>query len=145
SGGVVLPFVPAPLPLSMSMRLEEESFEVTTFAPGMDVNPRDFDLVLYLFAEETTLGRSHIFLDWVKLTGSMYGVMARFWHDVPTLMISFGYPYYLYDAPRVPVYINAYGSSEAPQAAVVEALTGRVEFAGTSPVDPFVGSDQAKY
>ena len=53
-------------------------------------------------------------------------------------MISFGYPYYLYDAPRVPTYVNAYGSSEAMQAAVLEALLGRAPFAGTSPVDPFV-------
>mgnify|MGYP003666869486 CR=1 FL=1 len=145
SGGVILPFVPEPLPLSVPMRLEEEGFEVTVFEPGMDVSPRDFDLVLYLFAEETTLGRSRIFLDWVKLAGSVFGAMARYWHDVPTLMISFGYPYYLYDAPRVPAYINAYGSSETLQAAVVEALMGRAAFTGTSPVDPFCGSDQGKY
>jgi len=145
SGGVILPFVSEPLPLSVPMRLEEEGFAVTVFEPGMDVSPRDFDLVLYLFAEETTLGRSRIFLDWVKLTGSVFGAMARYWHDLPTLMISFGYPYYLYDAPRVPTYINAYGSSEALQAAVVEALMGRAAFTGTSPVDPFCGSDQGKY
>jgi len=145
SGGVVLPFVPEPLPLSVPMRLEEEGFEVTVFTPGMEVNPKDFDLVLYLFAEETLLGRSRIFLDWVKLTGNVFGGMARVWHDVPTLMISFGYPYYLYDAPRVPAYINAYGSSEALQAAVVEALMGRAEFTSTSPIDPFTGSDQARY
>ena len=107
------------------------------FTPGMAVNPKDFDLVLYLFAEETLLTRSRIFLDWSKLTGSVFGAMSRYWHDVPTLMISFGYPYYLYDAPRVPAYINAYGSSEALQAAVVEAIMGRAAFSGTSPVDPF--------
>ncbi|MGV8856083.1 MAG: glycoside hydrolase family 3 protein [Devosia sp.] len=145
SGGVILPFVPNPLPLSVPIRLEEEGFAVTVFEPGMDVHPRDFDLVLYLFAEETTLGRSRIFIDWVKLTGNLFGAMSRFWHDVPTLMISFGYPYYLYDAPRVPAYINAYGSSEPLQAAVVEALLGRAEFSGTSPVDPFCGSDQGRY
>lgn len=145
SGGVVLLFVPDSLPLSVPMRLEEEDFDVTVFTPGMDVHPRDFDLVLYLFAEETTLGRSRIFLDWVKLTSSMFGGMARFWHDVPTLMILFGYSYYLYNAPRVSAYINAYGSSEPLQTAVVEALLGRAEFSGISPVDPFVGSDQGKY
>ena len=79
----------------------------------MAVSPKNFDLVLYLFAEETVLTRSRIFLDWTRLTGSVYGAMSRLWHDVPTLMISFGYPYYLYDAPRVPAYVNAYGSSEA--------------------------------
>lgn len=145
SGGVVLPFVPHPLPLSLPDRLEREGFEVTVFSQGMEVSPRDFDLVLYLFAEETLLTRSRIFLDWTRLTGSVFGAMSRFWHDMPTLMISFGYPYYLYDAPRVPAYVNAYGSSEAMQAAVLEAIMGRQTFSGTSPVDPFVGSDQGRY
>ncbi|UXN74327.1 glycoside hydrolase family 3 protein [Devosia sp. A8/3-2] len=145
SGGAVIPFVPQPLPLSVPERLDREGFNVTLFEPGMSVSPKDFDLVLYLFAEETVLTRSRIFLDWVKLTGSVFDGMARYWHDLPTLMISFGYPYYLYDAPRMPTYVNAYGSSEALQAAVVEALLGRTEFAGTSPVDPFCGSEQGKY
>ena len=111
----------------------------------MAVNPKNFDLVLYLFAEETVLTRSRIFLDWTRLTGSVFGAMSRLWHDVPTLMISFGYPYYLYDAPRVPAYVNVYGSSEAIQAAVLEAIMGRTPFTGVSPVDPFVGSEQGKY
>jgi beta-N-acetylhexosaminidase len=145
SGGAVVPFVPQPLPLSVPERLDKEGFNVTLFEPGMSVSPKDFDLVLYLFAEETVLTRSRIFLDWVKLTGSVFDGMARYWHDLPTLMISFGYPYYLYDAPRVPTYVNAYGSSEALQAAVIEALMGRAEFAGTSPVDAFCGSEQGKY
>ncbi|HEY8576659.1 MAG TPA: glycoside hydrolase family 3 N-terminal domain-containing protein [Devosia sp.] len=145
SGGVILPFVPHPLPLSLPDHLAREGFEVTVFAPGMDINPRDFDLVLYLFAEETLLTRSRIFLDWHKLTGSVFGAMQRFWHDMPVLMLSLGYPYYLHDAPRVPALVNAYGSSEAMQAAVLECLMGRQPFSGTSPVDPFVGSEQGRY
>jgi beta-N-acetylhexosaminidase len=145
STGVVLPFAPAPLRLSMAERLTMEGFEVRQYEPGMTISPRDFDLVLYLLAEETLLTRSRIFLDWHKLTGSVFGAMARYWHDLPTLMISFGYPYYLHDAPRVPAYVNAYGSNEAMQAAVMEAIMGRKDFAGTSPVDPFVGSEQGRY
>lgn len=145
SGGVVLPFVPQPLALSLPELLAGEGFAVTIYSPDLVVNPRDFDLVLYLFAEETLLTRSRIFLDWHTLTGSVFGAMSRHWHDLPTLMISFGYPYYLYDAPRVPAYINAYGSSDALQAAVLECLMGRSPFAGSSPVDPFVGSEQGKY
>jgi beta-N-acetylhexosaminidase len=145
SGGVILPFVPHPLPLSLPERLAKEGFEVTVYEAGMEVSPRNFDLVLYLFAEETVLTRSRIFLDWTKLTGSVFGAMHRLWHDVPTVMVSFGYPYYLYDAPRVPAYVNVYGSSESLQAAALECLMGRQAFAGTSPVDPFVGSEQGKY
>lgn len=145
SGGVILPFVPHPLPLSLPQLLEKEGFDVTVYAPGLEISPKDYDLVLYLFAEETVLTRSRIFLDWHKLTGSVFGAMTRYWHDLPSVMISFGYPYYLHDAPRVPAYINVYGSSEVLQEAVVEAIMGRQAFAGTNPVDPFCGSDQARY
>jgi beta-N-acetylhexosaminidase len=145
SGGVVLPFVPHPLPLDLPDMLTREGFEVTVFTPELAVNLRDYDLVLYLFAEESVLTRSRIFLDWKHLTGSVFGAMHRIWHDIPTLMISFGYPYYLYDAPRVPAYINAYGSGQGMQSAVLECLMGRTPFAGKSPVDPFVGSEQGKY
>ena len=66
----------------------------------------------------------------MKLTGSLHGAMDRPWHDVPTLMISFGYPYLLYDAPRVPTYVNAYGTHDRVQEAVLECLMGRAPFAG---------------
>jgi beta-N-acetylhexosaminidase len=145
SGGVILPFSPQPLPLSLPERLAREGFEVTLHVPGDPINPRDHDLMLYLFAEETLLTRGSIFLDWNKLTGSVLGAMQRFWHDLPVLMVSFGYPYYLHDAPRVPAYVNAYGSSEALQAATLECLLGRAPFAGANPVDPFVGSEQGRY
>jgi len=145
STGAVLPFAPAPLPLSIPDLLRQEGFEVTEFTPDLAVDPRDYDLVLYLLAEETLLTRGRIFLDWRELTGSVFGAMKRYWHDLPTLMVSLGFPYYLHDAPRVPAYVNAYGSNQDMQAAVVECLLGRAEFSGRSPVDPFCGSEQGKY
>jgi beta-N-acetylhexosaminidase len=145
SGGIVLPLAPGPLELSLPERLDKEGFAVTLYQSGMVINPKAFDLVIYAFADETLLTRSSIFIDWMKLTGSLFGAMHRYWHELPVLMLSFGYPYYLHDAPRVKTYVNAYGSSEALQAAVVEALMGRAEFTATSPVDPFCGSEQGKY
>jgi beta-N-acetylhexosaminidase len=145
STGAVQPFVPFPVPLSLADLLRQEGFEVTEFTSDTEVNPRDFDVVLYLLAEETLLTRGRIFLNWRQLTGSVFGAMRRYWHDVPTLMVSLGFPYYLHDAPRVPTYVNAYGSNEDMQAAVVEALMGRTPFSGVSPVDPFCGSEQGKY
>ena len=65
--------------------------------------------------------------------------MQRFWHDVPTLMISFGYPYYLYDAPRVPAYVNAYGSSEPLQAAGGRGADGPPALRGHQSGRPFNG------
>ena len=145
STGAVQPFAPEPIPLSLPDRLTTEGFEVTLHTPDMAVRASDFDLVLYLLAEETLLTRSRIFLDWKRLTGSVFGAMHRHWHEVPTVMVSLGYPYYLYDAPRVSTYINAYGSSDAIQTAVLQTLLGRAPFLGTNPVDPFAGSEQAKY
>ena len=65
------------------------------------------DLVLYLFGEQTLLTRGRIFLDWLSLHGDFRAAMKRPWTRLPTVMISFGFPYYLYDAPRTPTYINA--------------------------------------
>jgi beta-N-acetylhexosaminidase len=144
SGGIVHPLAPTG-PFVLPELLAREGFEVTLFAPGSGLEPRDFDLVLYLFGDETLLTRSVIFIDWMKLAGSLHGAMDRPWHDVPTLMISFGYPYLLYDAPRVPAYVNAYGTHDSVQEAVLECLMGRSPFEGSNPVDPFCGLEEAAW
>jgi len=109
------------------------------------IDTSQFDLVLYLMGEETLLTRGHIFLDWAKLGGTFIEAMQRTWHDVPTAMISFGYPYYLYGAPRMPTYINAYSTMDDMQRAVIELLLGRAQWQGRNPVDPFVGAPDAEF
>jgi beta-N-acetylhexosaminidase len=71
--------------------------------------------------------------------------MHRSWHEMPTMLISFGYPYYLYDAPRMPCLVNAYATMQSMQAAVVDCLLGRAPWAGRSPVDPFCGLEDARW
>jgi beta-N-acetylhexosaminidase len=145
STGIVFPFFPNPVPFGLPEMLRQKGFEVTMAEKGRWVNPDDYDLVLYLFGEETLLTRGHIFLDWLRLNGDFVSAMQRYWTDVPTLLISFGYPYYLYDAPRAPTYINAYSTTETIQRAVVEALLGNHAWNMNSPVDPFAGDEQARY
>lgn len=145
SGGVVFPFVPVPLPLDLPDLLRAEEFEVTLHEKGHHIRPDDWALVIYALAEETLLTRGRIFLDWLKLLGGFGAAMQRVWHEVPTVLISFGYPYLLYDAPRVPCYINAYASMPTMQAAVVDCLIGRAPFQDTSPADPFCGLEGARY
>jgi beta-N-acetylhexosaminidase len=101
--------------------------------------------VLYLLGEETLLTRGRVFLDWARLGGDFVSAMRRYWHDIPTAMISFGYPYHLYDAPRVPTYINAYCTIDEMQAAVVDLLMGRHPWNRNSPVGPSCGLEDAKY
>ncbi len=144
SGGIVDPFQPNPMPFQLPEMMQEKGFEVSVYRAGEEVDPSAYDLLLYLFGEETLLTRNHIFIDWLKLMGGFRFSMQRFWHEVPTAMISFGYPYHLYDAPRVPTYINAYSTTEQMQSAVLNALLGETPWQGTSPVDPFCRLEDAK-
>ena len=145
SGGIISPLHPQPFNFALPDLLCAEGFEVTLYTPHVEVTPEAFDLVLYLFGEETLLTRGRIFLDWARLGGNFVGAMQRYWHDIPTAMISFGYPYYLYDAPRVPTYVNAYCTMDDMQCAVVDCLMGRKAWNQNNPVDPFCGLEDAHY
>ena len=94
-------------------------------------------MLLYSIRKEILLIRNQIIIEWLKLMGGFRFSMQRFQHEVPTAMISFGYLYHLYDAPRVPTYINAYSTTEQMQSAVLNAMLGETPWQGTSPVYPF--------
>jgi beta-N-acetylhexosaminidase len=143
--GIVTPLHGAGMPMAFPDMLRAEGFEVTVHQPGDKIDQRDFDLVLFVMGEETLLTRGRIFLDWNRLTGGMHGAMQRHWHQVPTALISFGYPYYLYDAPRMPCVINAYATMDTMQRATLDCLLGRTPFEGKSPVDPFCGLPDARF
>ena len=142
--GIIQPFE-SPIPFAVPDLFRAEGFEVTLHEPAMAIMPDAFDLVLYLFGEETLLTRGRIGIDWAALGGTLPKAMIRSWHTIPTVMVSFGYPYLLYDAPRVPTYINAYATMESMQRAVVEGLLGRIEWNSHNPVDPFCGLEDARY
>jgi beta-N-acetylhexosaminidase len=125
--------------------LKESGFEISDFDPKNMPTPENTDLLLYVFAVESSLGLSHIYIDWKEEQQSLDGIMARFWNQVPTLMVSFGHPYYLRDAPRVPTYVNAYSTIEASQRAALSCIIGNQPFAGVSPVDAFAGAPDAEF
>jgi len=145
STGIVEPLLGTNLPFILPDLLREEGFDVTMQEHGEPIATDETDLVLYLMREENLLTRGHIFLDWAKLTGNFRLAMQRTWHDVPTAMISFGYPYLLYGAPRMPTYINAYATMDDMQVAVVDLLLGRKAWNTSSPIDPFAGAADAKH
>lgn len=142
--GIIDPWLREPIPFVVPDLLRQRGFEVLLHVAGAPM-AQEADAVLYLFGEETLMTRGRIFLDWLALGGNPLAAMVRPWHDVPTAIISLGYPYYLYDAPRVPTYINAYETTETMQRAVVAALLGDIAWNTISPVDPFVGLDDARY
>lgn len=145
-GGIIHPLIPRPMQFVLPDLLRKEGFEVTTDRPDIVPDPADFDLVLYALGDESLLVRGRIFVDWHRMGGgSLFKAMYRPWTNIPSVMVSFGHPYHLYDAPRVPAYINAYSTMESVQEAVVDCMMGRRPFVGTNPVDPFCGLEDARY
>jgi beta-N-acetylhexosaminidase len=139
------PGMPASHMNTLRSTLEQRGFTVTDFNPDTPPTPQNTDVVLYVLAEESSLGKSRITLPWKTLQPGIPHLMTRYWHDIPTVMVSFGHTYYLQDAPRVPVYINAYSIVPDAQLAVAERLTGNRGFSGVSPVDAFAGAPDARY
>lgn len=132
-------------PLVLEDELKVRGFEVTAYQRGTPISGENTDLVLYVLAQESLLTSGAIYLDWRRIQGSMGDAMRRVWHEIPTILISFGHPYYLNDAPRMPCLINAYTSVETVQHAVIRKLVGEDDFYGTHPVDAFCGLEDARY
>ncbi len=125
--------------------LRNRGFEINSFDPANLPSKDNTDLLLYVIATESSMGLSHIHIDWFTEHQGFRGGMERFWHDVPTLMISFGHPYFLRDAPRVPAYVNAYSTTEVVQRAAAAALCSNAKMQGKSPVDAFAGAPDSRY
>lgn len=125
--------------------LEACGFDVRSFDVDAMPTPADTDLVLYLIGQEATPSLGHIFLDFAKLHAGPRNAMIQFNREIPTLLVSFGQPYYLYDAPGFSTYINAYALLPEAQRALAERLVGAAPFSGVSPVDPFCGVEQLRW
>jgi beta-N-acetylhexosaminidase len=145
TGGIISPIHGAPMPFALPELMRKRGFVVDVHVVGTPIPAGEYDLVLYALGEETLLTRGRIFLDWLGLMGNFRLAMRRTWHEMPTAMVSFGYPYYLYDAPRMPAYVNAYCTSDEMQEAVLDCMMGVRAFAGQSPVDAFCGLEDARY
>ena len=129
--------------------LEKEGFEVTLYVPETFENiftdgavnkfRAKYDLVLYIGNIENASNKTTARINWHTLFGAGNN-LPWFAQEVPTVFVSVGNPYHLYDAPMVPTYINGYCHSPYVIEAVMDKLMGRSEFKGVSPVDPFCGA-----
>ena len=144
-GPPLFPGAPRKMMTVLTEQLKTSGFEIKPFDAAQPPSPENTDLLLYIFATESSLLLSRIYIDWMAQHPNFGEAMQRYWHDVPTVMISFGHPYYLGDAPRVPTYINAYSTIASVQQAVAEKLVGNAPFEGVSPVDAFAGAPDAEY
>ncbi|WP_314372534.1 glycoside hydrolase family 3 N-terminal domain-containing protein [Sphingomonas paucimobilis] len=126
-------------------QLRQRGFEVRMYDPGQHPTREDTDLIMYLVGQEATPVASHIYLDLAKLHGGHRRSMTQYWRELPTVLISFGQPYYLFDAPTCRTAINAYNALADAQVEVVRRLVGEAPFTGVSPVDAFCGLEQARW
>jgi beta-N-acetylhexosaminidase len=144
--GKVNAFMGLPEKLGLKKYLEAEGFIVKELCTlkDLEIDKSNFDLIIYAVAEEGNIVKPGISLDWEKLHGNPMNSVLRFWHYVPTIFISFGSPYHLYEVPEVKTYINCYTPIDMTKQAVVKMLVGEKSFKGINPVDPFCGLEEAR-
>jgi beta-N-acetylhexosaminidase len=97
---------------------------------------KSYNIVIYCVSEQPYSNKGSNRLVWAPPLGFD---CPSFVEDIPTIMISFGNPYHLYDAPMIKTLINAYTPSNIVQEEVMNLLLGRKEFKGKNPIDPFCG------
>ncbi len=133
--------------LNFKKYLEEEGFKVSELQKQTKIDIDHFDLIIYATAEEATIINNTITINWYKVhkgEQNMIRTMERYWYEVPTIFISFGTPYHLYEVPGVKTYINCYTPIESVKKEVVQMLVGKKPFKGINPVDPFCGLEETK-
>ncbi|GGJ56026.1 glycoside hydrolase family 3 protein [Deinococcus roseus] len=121
-------------PLEVQGLLQQAGFEVTVYDVNTRVSREDFDVLIYLLADEGAMLKDTLRIPWAALHGNRLRAMERHWHTLPTVVVSFGNPYHLFEVPECQTYVNAYSPVLPVQQAVVLALTGQVPFRGVSPV-----------
>ena len=137
---------------SFKSKLEAEGFQVCLFdrrdldfheifEEGVADVKAKFDLALYVANVETASNQTTTRIDWIHL---MAADAPWFGKSIPTVFISMANPYHLFDVPYVSTFINAYTGNRASIDAVMRKITGKEEFEGKNPVDPFCGDFIAK-
>lgn len=127
--------------------LEKAGFKVTlfdkqhldfheVFEEGVQDMKDKFDLAFYVANIETASNQTTTRLDWIHL---MAADSPWYMKSLPTVFVSTANPYHLYDIPNVSTFINAYTGNQYSIDAVMRKVTGKEEFEGKSPVDPFCG------
>jgi beta-N-acetylhexosaminidase len=124
--------------------LEAEGFDVEEFVPLPNLEGnlqpysdfRKYDLILYMANISTKSNQTTVRIEWKQPMGANAPIYVE---TVPTVFISVENPYHLLDVPRVKTFINTYSSHNEVLEALIDKLTGRAGFRGTSPVDAFCG------
>lgn len=132
---------------SLKKALEQAGFEVALFnyetlefgeifESGIADIKEKFDLSLVVANVANASNNTTRRLEWVTMMAADEPWYVK---DIPTVFVSFANPYHLVDAPFISTFVNCYSSNNYCIEAFVDKLTGKSEFKGKSPVDPFCG------
>ena len=124
--------------------LEKRDFEITVYEPEtnfFDLGTvtsfsNDYDAVLYVANIQNASNQTVTRVQWHTLFG-LGNNLPWFTKEVPTMLLSFGNPYHLYDLPMVDTVINAYCNYDHFIEMAIKKVTGESSFKGVSPVNPF--------
>ncbi|MBR4671555.1 MAG: glycoside hydrolase family 3 protein [Butyrivibrio sp.] len=126
-------------------KLIKEGFEVDEFEPqpygeGFTSKYEEitskYDLMLYVANLATKSNQTVVRIEWKQPMGADCGLYIN---DVKTVFVSLENPYHLLDFPRVKTFINCYSGNDEVVDELIKKLTGKSEFKGKSPIDPFCG------
>lgn len=106
------------------------------FNNGVEQLKAKFDLSLVVGNVINASNHTTRRLDWVTL---MAADEPWYMKDIPTMFVSFANPYHLVDVPFISTFVNCYSSNQYCIDAFVQKLTGKSDFVGKSPIDPFCG------
>jgi beta-N-acetylhexosaminidase len=124
--------------------LEKRDFEITVYEPEtnfFDLGTvtsfsNDYDAVLYVANIQNASNQTVTRVHWHTLFG-LGNNLPWFTKEVPTMLLSFGNPYHLYDLPMVDTVINAYCNYDHFIEMAIKKVIGESSFKGVSPVNPF--------
>ncbi len=132
----------------------EEGFDVTKYVPEtmetifLNADVASFksiyDAVIYIGNIENASNKTVARINWHTLFGAGNN-LPWFATEVPTMFISVGNPYHLYDVPMIKTFVNAYCHAPSVIDAVIDKVMGRSDFKGASPMDPFCGQWDTRF
>ncbi len=128
----------------VSKDLKDKGFKVTIYTPEknfLDVDSvksfkSKYDLVIYVANIQNESNRTTARINWKTLYGAGNNI-PWFVKEIPTLLISFGNPYHLFDVPMVETFINAYCDYDHFIDAGIDKMVGIGKFLGKSPTNPY--------
>ena len=124
----------------VTMQFRKAGFEVEvydghdTMFDSFEDYKRKYDAVAYIANITTASNQTSVRIAWRKPICADGPFFAA---DVPTIFISLSNPYHYVDVPSIGTIINAYSASDEIIDALMEKLSGKSEFVGISPVNPY--------